>query len=215
MGSYISYGDMKVEAQRVSLDQFIQKIKRLFSEKTKMYGLKPAGLFIVFPVYPHISMKFSSYYRVFINTFYGNLLNIAKESSKPLISIDLEAMLHTVISPMIYSALDYEKAVILPLSESIGHEHLSKLMIRLHERFTMTGELIDVFDSAIVYIPHLGLWASNDDLSGMLRSLIKSYVKKALVILVSPSKDEIEKLNLSYEKLGGIPSVFEINLLGD
>jgi len=55
----------------------------------------------------------------------------------------------------------------------------------------------------------------SDDLLETLHSLIKSRAEKALVILVSPSKDEIEKLNLSYEKLGGIPSVFEINLLGD
>ena len=47
----------------------------------------------------------------------------------------------------------------------------------------------------------------------MLRSFIKEYVrheKKALVITVTAGREELAKLNLSYERIGCIPTVVEV-----
>ncbi|MHA1616211.1 MAG: hypothetical protein ACTSX9_02775 [Candidatus Njordarchaeales archaeon] len=219
MGSedFITLGDIKCRINKIDLDEFIRRIEELFSERAATFSLKPFGLYMIIPSLPdYLQTSFSSSYEAFVRSCHDYLLNAAKKLKIPLVTINLiepRSMLEKIV--VVCGILEQEKSTIVSLRKNIEYEDFVRLSIKIQERFRVVEELTAIFDSVVVYLPHLGLWASNNDLLTVFRSFIRRYVKdekKVLVITVTTSKEEIDRLNLSHEKLGYIPEIFEINV---
>jgi len=212
---FITLGDTKHRINKVGLDEFCRKIEELFSERAIKLDLKPPSLYMIFPSLPDLQTSFLSIYESFVSSCHEHLLNTARKLKIPLVTVNLIEP-GSMLESMVCGILEQERSTIISLRKNIEREDFVRLLTKIQERFRVANELITVFDSVVVYLPHLGLWASNDDLLTAFRSFIRGCIKdekRALVITVTTNKEEIDRLNLSYEKLGCIPEIFEINVL--